>query len=80
MDADQVETYIQHTMNLLYARAILELLNDIVREYFYGCEVDHPSQAQHTFLMWTNIEHLNTNFDLTFNKIDQRGIVNQLQN
>lgn len=80
MDVNQVERYIKHTMNFLYARTILELLNDVVRENCYGCEVDHPSQVHHTCLMWTNIEHLHTYLDLTFNKIDQRSIVNQLRN
>ena len=59
-------------MEFLYNKTILELLNDVVMEYCYGCEVDHPSQVQHTCLMWTWVEHLDTYFNLAFEKKSMR--------
>jgi hypothetical protein len=41
-EGQNVERFLKHTMKFLYARTILELLNDVVKENCYGCEVDHP--------------------------------------
>lgn len=79
MDFDKIERYLKHTLQFLYARVILELLNDVVKENCYGCDVDHPSQAQHTCLMWTKLEHLDIYFDLTFNKIDEKDKKKKIQ-
>lgn len=80
MDFDKVERYFKDILQFLYARVILEQLNYVVKENCYGCEVDHPSQIQHTCIMLTKLEHLDTYFDTTFNKIDEKDIKIQLQN
>jgi hypothetical protein len=79
-EGQNVERFLKHTMEFLYARTILELLNDVVEENCYGCEVDHPSQVQHTCLMWTQVEHLDTYFNLTFEKIIYENMVSKLRN
>jgi hypothetical protein len=66
-------------MEFLYARTIFELLNDVVMEDCYGCEVDLPSQVQHTCLMWTRVEHLDTYFNLTFEKKIYENMVSKLR-
>ena len=66
-------------MDFLYARTVLELLNDVVKENCYGCEVNHPSQVHHTCLMWTSAEHLDVYFDLAFNKIKQEDMVKKFK-
>ena len=78
-EGQKVERFLKHTLEFLYARTILELLNDVVKEHCYGCEVDHPSQVEHTCLMWTQIEHLDTYFNLTFDKIIYGDIVSKLR-
>jgi hypothetical protein len=79
-EGQNVERFLKHTMEFLYARTILELLNDVVKENCYGCEVDHPSHVQHTCLMWTQVEHLDTYFNLTFEKIIYENMVSKLRN
>jgi len=74
-DEQKVERFLKHTLDFLYARTILDLLNDVVKENCYGCEVDDPSQVHHTCLMWTQIEHLYIYFDLVYDKIKYDDIV-----
>lgn len=57
------------TLTFLYARTVLELLRDEVKENCYGCEIDDPSQMHHTCLMWTKNEHLCTYLESVFKKI-----------
>ena len=78
-EGQKIERFLGHTLDFLYARTVLELLNDVVKENCYGCEVNHPSQVHHTCLMWTEAEHLETYFDLTFNKINQEDMVKKLR-
>ena len=78
-EGQKVERFLKHTLDYLYARTILELLNDVVKENCYGCEVDHPSQVEHTCLMWTQVEHLDVYFNLTFEKIIYGDIVKKFR-
>ena len=41
----------------------------MVMDNCYGCEIYQPSQTQHTCLMGTISEHLDTYFEETFNQI-----------
>lgn len=68
-EGQKIERFLKHTFDSLYAQTILETLYDVVKENCYGCEVDHPSQVQHTCIMMTRCEHFYMYFDLTFNKI-----------
>lgn len=79
MDVSKVERLAKHTLDFLYARALLELLPSVVQNNCYGCEVGHPSQTHHTCLMWTTSEHLDVYFEVTLNKIEQKDIVAQLK-
>lgn len=78
-EGQKVERYMRHTLNFLYAKTILELLNEVVVENCYGCEVSHASQVQHICLMWTEAEHLDIYFDQVFNKIQYQDIVKKLR-
>lgn len=70
---------LKHTLNFLYARSILGVLDDVVKEHCYGCEIDHPSQTQHTCLMWTKAEHLDIYFDKAFEKVIYASIVSKMR-
>lgn len=70
---------LKHTLNFLYARSILGVLDDVVKEHCYGCEIDHPSQTQHTCLMWTKAEHLDIYFDKAFEKVIYACIVSKMR-
>ena len=79
-EGQKIERFLKHTLDFLYARAILDLLDDVVKENCYGCEVDHPSQMHHTCLMWTKAEHLDAYFDKAFEKIIYEDMVKRLRN
>lgn len=70
---------LKHTLNFLYARSILGVLDDVVKEHCYGCEIDHPSQTQHTCLMWTKAEHFDIYFDKAFEKVIYASIVSKMR-
>jgi len=67
MEDPKFERFLIHTLLFVYAKTVVELLP--VVDNGYGCEVDHPSQTQHTCLMGTISEHLDTYFEETFNQI-----------
>lgn len=75
----KIQRFLKQTLDFLYARTVLELLNEVVKDNCYGCEIDHPSQTQHTCLMWTTTEHLDTYFEQTFNKIKYGDVIIQLR-
>lgn len=75
----KVNRLLKHTLNFLYARSILGVLDDVVKEHCYGCEIDHPSQTQHTCLMWTKAEHLDIYFDKAFEKVIYASIVSKMR-
>ncbi|CAG2185362.1 unnamed protein product [Mytilus edulis] len=76
MDAtfEKAEKLMHHTLKYLYARMVLDCLPDIVKEHCYGCEVNHLSQIQHTCLMWTKMEHLETYFDIVYKQIAEKDM------
>jgi hypothetical protein len=78
-EGQKVERFRKHTLDFVYARSILDLLNDVVKENCYGCEVDHSSQLHHTCLMWTKAEHLDVYFDIAYDKIKYDDIVIKLR-
>lgn len=80
MTVDRTDRLMRHILKYLYARMVLDLLPHVVIENCYGCEVDHPSQVQHTCLMWTKMEHLGIYFDTVYKKIDEKDIVNKMKN
>lgn len=77
---EKAEKLMHHTLKYLYARMVLNCLPDIVKEHCYGCEVNHPSQIQHTCLMWTKMEHLETYFDIVYKQIAEKDMVRKMSN
>lgn len=77
LTVEKVERIMYHTLKYLYARMVLDFLTDVVN--CLGCEVNHPSQTQHTCLMWTNMEHLDIYFDVAYKKIDEKDIVSRMK-
>ncbi|CAG2217197.1 unnamed protein product [Mytilus edulis] len=76
----KAEKLMHHTLKYVYARMVLDCLPDIVKEHCYGCEVNHPSQIQHTCLMWTKMEHLETYFDIVYKQIAEKDMVRKMSN
>ena len=77
LTVEKVERIMYHTLKYLYARMVLDFLTDVVN--CLGCEVNHPSQTQHTCLMWTNMEHLDIYFDVAYKKIDEKDIASRMK-
>jgi hypothetical protein len=44
--------------NIVFTKKLREEIVTLATRHCYGFEVNHPSQAQHTSLMWTEFEHL----------------------
>lgn len=44
-------------LKLTFAKTVHEKVKELAMRYCYGCEVDHPSQTQHSCLMQSTIEH-----------------------
>ena len=54
------EVTAQRTVQLYmlgFAKKVWNKVTELAGKYCYGCEVDHPSQTQHSCLMWTDLEH-----------------------
>ena len=67
MEDPKFERYLKHALLFVYAKTVVELLPIVVMDNCYGCEVDNPSQTQHTCLMGTISEHLDTYFEESCN-------------
>ena len=74
-EGQKVERFLKHTMDELYARTILESLDDVMQENCHGCKTNHPSC--HT--KYSRAEHLETYFDLIFNRLVYEDIVTKLR-
>jgi DNA-directed RNA polymerase subunit L len=44
--------------NIVFAKTLREEIVTLAAKHCYGCDVNHPSQAQHTCLIRTESEHL----------------------
>lgn len=44
--------------DFVYAKALYECLGHVVKQNCYGCEVNHPSQVQHSCIMYDKQEHI----------------------
>lgn len=57
--------------DFVYAKALYEQLGKIVKQECYGCEVDHPSQVQHSCVMHDSDEHVGMYFDLLLAAVNE---------
>ena len=71
----KVEQFLKYTMDKLYAKAILKSLDDVMQEHCRGCKTNHPSC--HT--KYSRAEHLETYFDLIFNRLVYEDMVKKLR-
>lgn len=58
---------------LMYAKAIYDQLDSVVKQQYYGCEVDHPSQVQHNIMLETK-EHTDMYFDQLLSSVSENEI------
>lgn len=49
--------------NVKLAYKIKEDILNLAQKYCFGCEVGHPSQDNHTCILWTNFEQLESHFE-----------------
>lgn len=49
--------------DFVYAKAMHDQLGSVVRQECYGCQVDHPSQVQHSSVMFEENENIKMYFD-----------------
>ncbi|CAC5426310.1 unnamed protein product [Mytilus coruscus] len=77
---EKAQKIMHHTLKYLYSRMILDYLPETETEHYYRCEVNHPSQIQHTCLMWTKMEHLETYFDIDYKQIEEKDMVRKMIN
>ena len=61
--------------DFLYAKALSEVLQTVVKEQCHGCEIDHPSQVQHSCVMYEEDDHVIMYFHDMLKKIDEQSII-----
>ena len=57
--------------NIVFAKKLREEIVTLATRHCYGFEVNHPSQAQHTCLMWTEFEHLDMYLEEALETVDR---------
>ena len=67
------------TLTFSYAKRIQDRLPVVAREHCYGCEINHPSQIQHTCLMCTDLEHLELYFDDAYERISMAEVLKTIK-
>ena len=60
--------------NIEFARHLREEIVSLATKHCYGCEVSHPSQTQHTCLMWTEFEHLDVYLEEALETVDREEV------
>jgi hypothetical protein len=60
--------------DFVYAKALYECLGDVVKQECYGCEVDHPSQVQHSCIMYDTHEHIEMYFHKLMSTVSEDQI------
>lgn len=63
--------------NIMYARELLDVSPNVIREQCYGCIVDHPSQTNHVCIMLETEELLNTYFESLLERVDERALLDE---
>ena len=60
--------------NIVFAKKLREEIVTLAAKHCYGCKVNHPSQAQHTCLMWTESEHLDVYLEEVLVTVDREEV------
>jgi protein associated with RNAse G/E len=63
--------------NIVFAKKLREEIVTLAAKHCYGCKVNHPSQAQHTSLMWTEFEHLDVYLEEALETVDREEVRKQ---
>lgn len=58
-----------------FARNLRKQVSKVAKLHCYGFEIDHPSQAHHTCLMWTELEHLYMYHEEAMEHVDLNNIL-----
>ena len=82
MDTDEMScTKIEEKMNcmkLLYAKHVIKVLPEIIKEKCFGCQVEHPSQKHHDVcLMMEKDEKIEICMDDALQRINEEEIFNE---
>ena len=72
---DDTQGTLKSLYTLVYAKQILYELRDVAEQKCYGCEVGHPSQIQHSCLMMSDFEKLETYFLDALEKVDMVDVL-----
>lgn len=64
---------------MCYTSALKKRIKEMANDECYGCQVDHPSQTQHTCLMCSEEEHVDMYFDKSLNLLNEDEISEQLR-
>ena len=78
-ESQKENRFLKHTLDFIDARSILDLLDHVIKENCYGCQVDHPSQVQHSCLRMSEAEDLDLYFDKAFDKTQFDDVVTILR-
>ena len=60
--------------NIVFTKKLREEIVTLAAKHCYGCKVNHPSQAQHTCLMWTESEHLDVYLEEVLVTVDREEV------
>ena len=61
--------------DFIFAKAMFECLPTIIRDNYYGCEIDHPSQLQHHCVMYDQEESIYMYFEELLTVVNQDEIL-----
>ena len=67
--------YLDFCRDILYAKALLDSSDDVIKEPCSGCHIKHPSQTGHSCLMLKRKELMFLYFDLILAKVDDNAII-----
>jgi hypothetical protein len=61
--------------HMVFTKKMRDELVTLAKKNCYGCEVNHPSQTQHTCLMWTELEHLSVYLEEALETVDREEVL-----
>ena len=76
MDVPTTHVMIMNSyFDFIYAKAMYEHLGNTVKRMCQGCEVDHPSQKQHSCVMNDSQEHIEMYFETLLSAVNEDDIL-----
>lgn len=79
MEYSRHEKCFLNTYDFCFAKKIQELIPTLTREHCYGCMVDHPSQREHSCLLFTELECLEQFFVEAYDKISLKDVISTVK-